>query len=144
MFGNVYVPTETGQWVSENFERLARVLMDYDENLELRWIPYDKRTSRDDKPYVIIDKQIEQPVIYAGELDSPVDILARVFESDNKHGNVLDRLEKKEAAQKALEYKKRMDEYEELEDQAKFLLDSKKNYVNYNGRKLDEFRRPVL
>ncbi len=40
----MFIPTETGRWVSEHYERLARVVQDYDPQFELRWIPPEART----------------------------------------------------------------------------------------------------
>lgn len=141
------VPTDDGHWVSESFERLARVVQDYDPQFELRWIPPENRVSPEDttKPYVVWDTVTNTPVFFASELDTPVEILTRLFNGDNKHGKVLERLDAHNAAIQALEMKKRMDEAEERNDYAAFLIGTKKNYIELGkGRKVDDQLRPLL
>lgn len=141
---------EDGQWVSETFERLASVIKDYDEYLELQWIPPGQRTEEADKknPYRIIDTRSNSVVMFASELDSAQSILARLWGADNKHGSVLDRLDAENAAAEALKLKERMDEDELKQDFAAFLIGTNKNYIHttnpVTGEKLkldDQLRR---
>lgn len=139
----VYLPTEEGRWVDENFARLAELIKEYDSSLELRWIPPDKRTRDDKKPYMIVDTKINHPIFFASEVDNPVNILARLMESDNKYGNVLDRLEVHNRAVEAFKRKQRIEELEEAMDYAKFLMKSPLNYVKANGNKYDHNRNII-
>lgn len=139
----VYLPTEDGRWVNENFMRLAELINEYDQTLELRWIPPDKRSRDDKKPYMIVDTRTNQPVLFASELDNPVEILARLFESDNKNGNVLDRMEAHNRAIEVFKKKQRMEEIEEALEEAAFLFKSPLNFVTMNGKKYDDQRRVI-
>lgn len=134
-----------GFWVNEQFATLAEVIRDYDEGLELRWIPPENRKTANEraKPMVIWDLSKNVPVRYLSERDNPSDVLAALFDSDNKHGNVLDRIEKREVALQLLEMRRNLDEAEELKDQAAFLMRTKKNYIMHNGRKLDDQLREI-
>ena len=153
-----FIAADNGRLVDEHMERLARVIKDYDHNLELAWIPPENRENQVDKsrPYVVIDtkhRSVEwpqgHPVIYAGELDSPADILERLWKADNKHHNVLDKLEQHNAAVEALRLKELDDRYAEMADQAEFLLKRAGNYVEWgrdaDGKKikLDDQRRRI-
>lgn len=141
------VPTDSGEWVSENFERLARVVEDYDAQFELRWIPPNRRETQDErsKPYVVWDKYTNTPVFFASELDTPEDILTRLFNSDNKHGNVLERMDARNAAVQALQMKAEMDKREEKQELVQHLIGTKKNYIKLpDGRKVDDQLRPIL
>lgn len=140
----VFIPADNGTWVDENFERLARVVQDYDPSLVLAWIPPDKRTRDDKKPYAIMDIRTNQPVMFASELETPVGILERLFNADNQKGNVLDRLEARENAEKALAMKEWLDKREEVNEVAKFFINSPLHTVKHNGKKFDHQRRPVL
>lgn len=140
----VYIPSDNGVWVDENFERLARVIQDYDQNLILAWIPHDQRTRDDKKPYAILDIRTNQPIMFASELETPVDILERLFNADNQKGNVLDRLEARESAEKALNMRKWLDKREELNEVAEFFVNSPLHTIKHNGKKFDHQRRPVL
>lgn len=151
-----FITADNGRLVDEHMERLARVIKDYDHNLELAWIPPESRqhASEKSRPYVVIDtkhRSVEwpngHPVIYASELDTPAQILERLWKADNKHHNVLDKLEQHNAAVEALKLKELDDRYAEMADQAEFLLKRANNYVNWgkdaDGKKvkLDDQRR---
>jgi hypothetical protein len=129
-----FVPTPDGRWVSEKFERLASVIQDYDENLELRWIPPEYRTREDKKPFCIVHKNpqngAEYTVLYASELDDPEDILARLWIGDTQRNDVLDYLDKREMAAEALRMKERMDIQELQQDFAAWLMKTDKNFIN--------------
>lgn len=137
----VFIPTETGHWVDENFERLARVIQDYDPNLELRWIPPEHRAG--EKPYRIIDVKHNYVVFDASETDSPQMILERLFAGDVSKGNPLKRMEAREAAEKTLKLKEAMDQAEEAADQATFLKNSPLHTLRFNGKKFDHNRRRI-
>ena len=108
----MFVVTDDGQWVNEHFARLAEVIKDYDEYLELQWIPPGQRTEEADRknPYRIIDSRSGYVVMFASERESAEQILARLWGADNKNGSVLDRLEIENNATEALRLKERMDE----------------------------------
>lgn len=139
----VYVPTESGQWVNEHYERLARVIKDYDPNLELGWIPPDKRTTDDKYPYAVIDTRRHHVIFYASELDTPEQILARLWRGDLNKNNPLKEFEAMEAAQKAMQMKQQLDDAEDAADRAKFLMQSPLHTVRYNGKKFDHNRRVI-
>jgi hypothetical protein len=138
-----FIPTETGEWVSEHYERLARIVKDYDPDLALAWIPPGKRTHEDVNPYAIIDTRTNSVVFHASELETPQEILARLFNSDAIHGNVLDRLESHNAAVKAMELKEWEDNLEDAADQALFLKNTHLHTVRFNGKKFDHNRRVI-
>ena len=141
-----FVPTDDGRWVSEQYERLARVVQDYDPQFELRWIPPEHRATPDDikKCYVVWDIVANAPVLFAGELDTPEDILTRLFDSDNKHGNVLERLDKHNKAVELMKMKEKMDLAEERQEYVAWLMQTQKNYINMGkGRVVDDQLRTV-
>lgn len=139
----VFVPTDDGRWVNSDYERLARNIQEYDPGLELRWIPPEHRTREDKKPYCIVDTRNNTVVLHASELDTPADILTRLYLADDKYGNPLDRLEAHNLAIKNLELARWLDEREDMMDQARFLLETPLHWVKFNGKKLDDTRRPV-
>ena len=142
-----FIPTDDGRWVSENFERLARIVQDYDPGYELRWIPPEHRATPDErsKPYVIWDTVGNYPIMYAGELDDPTEILERLFMGDTTKGDVLARIDAHNAAVKAMQMKEQMDVAEERKEYAAFLIGTKKNYIQLSGgRKVDDQLRPIL
>lgn len=139
----VFVPTDDGRWVNSDFERLARNIQDYDPNLLLCWIPPENRTREDKKPYAIVDSRTQSVVLHASELDTPEDILSRLYLADGSNGSTLERIEAYNLAVRNLQLQRWNDEREELKDQAHFLLNTPLHWVKFNGKKLDDTRRPV-
>lgn len=139
----VFLPADDGSWVSEKYERLARVVQEYDPTLELRYIPPALRTRDDKKPYCVVDTRTNTAVLFASELDTPEQILARLFGSDNAKHNVLDRLEAEDAALKALQYREWMDKMEEAAEEAYSMKQSPLHYYQFNGKRFDENRRVI-
>jgi len=140
------VPTDDGRWVSENFERLARIVQDYDPQFELRWIPPENRATLEEraKPYVIWDTVTNSPVFFASELDSPADILEKLFLGDNTKGDVLKKIDAHNAAVQAIKMKEEMDAREEKMEYAAWLMGTEKNYITLGkGRKVDDQLRPL-
>lgn len=138
-----FIPTDDGRWVSQEYERLARAIQEYDPWLELRWIPPEHRTTQDKKPYMVIDTRINKPIFFASELDTPLDILERLLESDNTKNDVLDSITRRNLACDILKKKEWEDKLEDARDRAGFLINSPLNYIKYNGKKLDDQRREV-
>lgn len=120
------------QWVSEHFARLAEIIQDYDENLELQWIPPGQRDEEADRknPYRIFDRRSNSVVMFASECDSPQHILARLWGADNARGNVLDRIEAENVAAEIIQLKKKMEEDELKQDFVAHLIGTKKNYID--------------
>jgi hypothetical protein len=123
--------TESNIWVDDNFQRLAEIIKDYDPYLELRWIPPGQRETDAEKknPYCIVDTRSNYIVMFASERDTPESILSRLFQADNKHGSVLDRLDADNAAKEAFRLKSLMDEEELKKDFTAFLIGTKQNYI---------------
>lgn len=147
-----YIPTETGHWVSEKFLHLSEILQDYDPNLSLRWIPTDKRTRQDGKPYVIVyhNKGKDHAVRYVSELEDPANVLAQLWMDDSQKNDINAILDARERARRAFELKKELDEREAQQDYAAFLVKPNgKNYVKtrdpWTGekKKFDDELRPM-
>lgn len=141
-FDNPAVLTEEGYFVSDKWLRLSEILHDYNPDLELRWIPPANRSDGDrSRPYAIVHSPHGRPayvVMFAGELDEPQAILARIFAGDTSRNNVLGNLDAKEAARQAFELHERADRMAELEDQARWFAGTHKNWVTMpNGEKID-------
>jgi hypothetical protein len=144
---DAFIPSEDGRWVSERYERLARVVQDYDPQFELRWIPPEHRETQDErsKPYVVWDTVTNSAVFFASELDTPEDILARLFMGDSSKGDVLARIDAHNAAIEAMNMKEQLDAEEERQEKIAWLIGTKKNYINLGGgRKVDDQLRPIL
>jgi hypothetical protein len=144
----MFIPTDDGRWVDENFARLAEVVHDYDPMYELRWIPPEHRSTPDDiqNCYAVVEVNPfgEFVVFYAGPHNTAEEILTALFMGDNKHGNVLDRIDAHNNAVRAMKLKQEMDEAEERKDYMAWLIGTKQNYIRLSGgRVVDDQLRPI-
>ena len=146
----IQIVTESGEWVNEDFQRLAEIVKDYDEYLELKWIPPGQRDTDADKknPYCIVDTRSNYIVMFASERDTPQSILARLWSADNNRGSVLDRIDAENAAAEAFKLKSQIDDEEMKKDFTAWLMGTKKNIIKttnpVTGEKLkldDQLRR---
>lgn len=132
--GNAHVPTGDGYFVSEDQQRIAEIVQDYEPTLELVWIPPDRR-GNDDKPFAVVchptNGQPSYFVLFADQCDER--ILSRLWAADNKHHNVLTELEVNEAAHKALELKRKEDELELRQDLMRSAIQSPLNTYRYEN-----------
>lgn len=134
---------EDGSWVSERFYQLSEILQDYDKNLELRWIPPDKRETKFEKanPYVIVDTRTETIVKYVSERDEPHLVLAEIFGMDNIHNDPIRRLADQNAAIATFKLKEKIDHSEALRDEMNFLFGNQKSRIKHNGVWYDDEMR---
>lgn len=147
-FDNAALLTESGTFEEQKWVDFAQLLYDmFGEEYELRYIPADKRSSRDSKPYAVVHAPGNRApyfMMFLGGSDDVRAAFARILRS--RSGNAIAEVDAAEAAVKAFELKKQMDEREALMDKAAFLADFSRsgNYVNMgNGIKLDDKRRRI-
>jgi hypothetical protein len=131
--GTVLVPTSDGNYVTLEQQHIAEILHDYDDTLDIVYIPPDKRVS-ENLPWAVVCHPRGQPayfVFYAEKCDQR--ILERIWTNDNAKMDVLGALEAKETAQRALKLKKQMDESRESAEFAATAMRSPLNWYNYKG-----------
>lgn len=91
--GNFYFPVD-GHFVSQKQMRINEILQDYNKELQLQWIPPDRRSEKDLAFRVVHfpDGRPPYAVCFAEEADER--LLAKVFEADqvnnSKPANYLD------------------------------------------------------
>lgn len=136
-FSGAHLLTDQGA-LSQKHERVAEIIKDYDENLELAYIPKQERTDRDSEPFAIVHTNPSNGYRYVVMTckESEVDerLLTRLFLANTDDQNVLARLEAEEAAKRLMDYRARMDEMEEKREFAQAVISSKKNYYRHNGK----------
>lgn len=132
-YDNLPVPTEDGRFVSEKHARISELITQYDPDLSLNWIPPERREPGD-QPFAVVHRPLGRKpyvVCYADECDER--LLARVLTFDAKNGNVLDGIDKHNAAVRLLQLKKHEEELAESHDLARSILRSKKNVYRHDG-----------
>lgn len=122
-------------WVDENHERIARIIKDYDPELELAFIPPANREPGD-VPFAVIHRPAGQPAYIVGTYwHCDGRILEDLFMADNKQGDVLDRMDAHNAAVEAIRLKELADKEAETADLAWHILRSPLNTYKHDGIK---------
>src|SRR6185503_5668134 len=135
--------SEIDEWVSAEFQRLAEIINDYDQYLFLEMVPVAEQQNLTDKSKVfrIVDDRNKKIVLYADSLSNLADILARLWSSDSRHGNVLQRMDAHNKAVEALKLKEEIDEREAMKDFSAFVIKNTRSRWIHEGRvRDDEFR----
>lgn len=129
------VLADNGSFVSEKHMRIAELIREYDPDLEIEYIPADKRKGND-PPFRVVHTNrgtgYRYVVCYADDLDG--NLLERIYKMDaQKHGNVLSDIDAHNRAVKAVMESKRRDELAEAHDLAAHILKSPKSRYRHNG-----------
>lgn len=145
-----------GRFHSAAIERLTELIEDYDPDLEVRWIPPDKRTDRDGPPFCIVhnppptSNRKPYVVFYFDESVPHYEILGRIYGGDSWHHNVLEKMEYRNKALEDLRKKEREEQRMESADMFHFLWTNRSKFtVNWRNPftgdkyKLNSYRRQV-
>lgn len=137
----VYSPAHGG-FINDKHRRIAEAINAFDPEVEVLWIPRDKR-GPGDKAYALRHSPGNQPpYIFAtyDEEDFDERVLAEVFEmheAANGPISVADRLDLQDKARKAVELWEQKERLEEARDQAEFFWRTPLHTINLGGgRKL--------
>lgn len=136
---NLPVPHEDGSFISERVSRIAELIREYDPNLDVRWIPHNKRT-RSEPQFAIVERMTngaEAVVFYVqDEKEFDGSVLERIYMNDAaKHGNILDKIEAQNQAVRALQEKDYKEKMAEATDLAYHILKSPKHTYTHKGIK---------
>lgn len=136
VFADMAVPLDDGSWVNAQVARVVEVLADYDPNLEVRWIPRERR-EEGDAAFAIVERCRdggERVAFYvATEAEFDHRVLARVFAGDTAQTDVNARLEATNAAARALELKRELEERDNHREFAASVLASPLHSYRHAG-----------
>lgn len=136
--------TETGHFVSEKWARLNELLQQFDPELELHWIPSDKRIADEKYPYRIIhrpsatSRMAPYVVMHCRETDQPQEIFAQIISGDSWKNDVQARMDARAKADRIFQRKQHLDELAESADLVHFLLVRAGNYTTIRDPKTNE------
>lgn len=132
--GSIYFPTSDGTFVSEKQRRVAEILKDYYEHLELQWIPPGERGPQDYAFRVVDRTPGKRPYVVCFGQECDERLLSNVFRADqSRGGKTLDILDAHNAAVEALRLKQAMEEREEWHALAYSILRSTKIHYRHGG-----------
>ena len=135
IFGEAYIATEEGYFVSAEHRRIAEIIADYDPELQPLFIPEGKREPGD-APFAVLHSPAGRPP-YVDFYDDDCDerLLSRVFANDLSKNDVWAQLEKADAAREAIKLKREMDKAEERKDLVEHIIKSPKSTYKHDGVK---------
>lgn len=118
--------------------RIAEILQDYNPQLDLVWIPPENRLPEDGNRVFAVrctPSDGRKPYIVFQLAEDEVDhrVIERVFEQDSHKNDFLSTLERREAALRLVEYKRKMDEAEERREFVAAVYGSRKSVYRHNG-----------
>lgn len=120
-----------------NAQRLAELLQDFDDSLELQWVPTDERNAFSITPYRIVQNHPaygEYVVMYLKEDELDHRVIAALFKA--RSGDALSELEAEEKAKEALKLKAQL-EIEEADAEFTTWAIKQNRTVTHNGRKFE-------
>jgi hypothetical protein len=127
-------------WVSAEFQRLAEIINQYDQNLFLEWIPPEAQLDLNDKSKVfrIVDDRTKTIVMYADSLSNPTSILERLWSMDAAHHDVVAKMDAHNAAVEALKNQEQIEKRMALKDFSAFVLKNEKSRWTHEGKAYNE------
>lgn len=131
--GNFYFPVD-GHFVSQKQVRINQILQDYDPNLQLQWIPPDKRSAQEAAFRVVHFPPGRPPylICVADEVDER--LLARVFEADQQNSpNKLSFMDNYNRALELSRMKEAEEQRQEDHQLAASILRSNKSSYRHGG-----------
>ncbi len=142
--GNWYFPVD-GHFVSVKQVRINEILQDYNPELQLQWIPPDKRSSRDLAFRVVHFPSGKAPyaICFAEEADER--LLAKVFEADQTNSpNKLNYIENYNRALELTRAKEAHDKRMEDHAIAQAAIRNNKSHFTFRNERgeLIDFERP--
>lgn len=135
---DIAVATTDGHFVSEKHERIAAMVQDFDETLQVVWIPPENRQVGDNTPpfAIVCTPRDKQPYIVFTIKEDEFDerVMARLLTGDIANNDVLAWAQAQEDADEAYRLKKQMDKAEERMDFVKSVVGSGKHSFKHNGK----------
>lgn len=130
-----YLLGDTGA-LSQEHLRLAQILYDFDENLELSYIPEQDRTPEDKEPFALFHTHNGHRylVMTIAPQDMNHKLLEKVFSAAIDDNDVLGKIEAQDAAQRALELAAEMERRAERKEFMESVLKSPKSTYKHNGK----------
>lgn len=134
--------TEAGRLISQDHQRIAEIINDYDHTLFLVWIPPEDRDTEDSKDFpfaVSCMPENAAPYILFRLRETEVDhrVIARIFEMDNVKNTApaVARIENEIKAKEAVKLREQFDEMMERHELSASILASPLNTYKHNGVK---------
>lgn len=144
-FAQAAIPLDDGSWVAAKVVRTAEIIKDFFPNLEVRWLPKDKRAI-DSDAFMIVEKCADgaELVAFTVRDESEFDerILERIIRADitkQKNGptGILEDIDAHNASVKLMQAKQKQDALDEVKELSTSILGSPLNRYQHDGYRYD-------
>lgn len=137
---------DLGEFISEEHRRVAEIIHDFNPYFSLVFIPKNQRTTEQEraKPFAILQSGVPNMRdtiirhLSEEEMRDSSSVLAWLFEGDQRRhrsGDILRKIEAKDAAERALAMKREMDQREDEMQFAEYVFSDKSpNTFKHNGQ----------
>jgi len=133
----LHILTDQGA-LSQKHMRVAEIIKDYDDDLELAYIPRQERTAFDAQPFAIVHVNpvngYRYVVMTCKEEEVDERLIAKLFMANMDSNDILGRLEVEEAARQLVEFKTKIEQMEERKEFRDAVIKSRKNWYRHNGK----------
>lgn len=139
MIIDVDLPTahDDGRFISAKVSRIVELVREYDNRLDVKWVPPDLRGA-DDPAFAITERLRDgsEVVAFYVQDESEFDerILQRIILGDNAHHSVEARINAENAAAAAVAEKRRRDEVLDYADLARSMIVTGKHTYRHDGK----------
>jgi hypothetical protein len=139
---NVDLPVvhDNGMFISAKISRIVELIRDYDSNLDVKFVPAERR-GPNDAAFMITERLRDGREVVAfyvqSECDFDEDVLAKVYESDNAKHDVQSVMESKNKAARAVQAARHQEELDAHYDLTRSMIVSKKHTYRHDGKKYD-------
>lgn len=133
---NLPVPLSDGHWINAKVQRTVELLKEYDSNLDVVWIPPEKRDPGE-AAFMVIELTPKGPKpVFSVQDEDHMDerLLEQVYRYDSaKHGNVLNEMDARNQARRDMVRKEHEDQMAAAHDLAAHILRSPKTRYKHDG-----------
>ena len=116
---------QSGSFLSAEHQRIAEIIHDYQNDLELAWVPPKSRELNEAYPFAVIHRpEGSEPYVVMRLKEDEVDhrVLSRLWKNDNTKHDVLGDIEREENAARVVMMKMQQEIDEEANELAAFMV----------------------
>lgn len=128
---------DDGHFISAKVSRIVELIRNFDPRLDVKWVPPNHREPGD-PAFAIVERIAdgrEQVVFYVdSEEEFNERVLARIYESDVEHNDVMGKIEANDRAVRAANELRRRDQMEEAHDLMRSVIRSPKHTYSHDGK----------
>lgn len=138
-FRSLPVPHDDGHFISEKVSRTVELIRQYDSNLDVVWLPPERRDDPRDPEFYVVERTPDGRTlpVFSIQDETYMDerLLERIYETDSlKQNDVLGAMDARNKARRDMIAKESADREAEYLDVAASILRSPKSTYKHNGK----------